>query len=36
MIYNTHIFETVEIRNLMDELGIKEHFVSWEGLCRIE
>lgn len=34
--YNTHTFETVEIRNLMDELGIKEHFVSWKGLCRIE
>jgi beta-lactamase superfamily II metal-dependent hydrolase len=34
--YNTHTFQTVEIRNLMDELGIKKHYVSWKGLCRIE
>jgi len=34
--FNTHTFETVEIRNLMDELGIREHYVSCKGLCRIE
>lgn len=34
--YNTGHWETVEIRNLMDELGIKEQYISWKGLCRIE
>ncbi len=34
--YNTHTFETVEIRNLVDSLGIKEHYVSCLGLYRIE
>lgn len=34
--FNTAHFETVETRNLMSELGIKEHYVSWEGLVRIE
>lgn len=30
--FNTHNWETVEIRNLMDELGIKKHFYGWKGL----
>lgn len=34
--YNTHILKTIETRNLMDELGIKEHYVSCKGLYRIE
>jgi len=34
--FNTHTFETVEIRNLVDSLGIKENYVSCHGLCRIE
>lgn len=34
--YNTHNWQTIEIRNLMDELGIKKHYVSWQGLVRIE
>jgi len=34
--YNTHTFETVEIRNLVDSLGIKKNYVSCEGLVKIE
>ncbi|SDE41669.1 Metal-dependent hydrolase, beta-lactamase superfamily II [Mucilaginibacter pineti] len=34
--YNTHTFETVEIRALMDELGIKRHYIAWQGLAKIE
>ena len=34
--FNTAHFETVETRNLMSELGIKDHYVSWEGLVKIE
>lgn len=34
--YNTHTFETVEIRNLVDSLGIKKNYVSNKGLCKIE
>ncbi|MDD2436127.1 MAG: MBL fold metallo-hydrolase [Massilibacteroides sp.] len=34
--YNTHEFETVEIRNLIDSIGIKHNFVSCEGLYKIE
>ena len=31
--YNTATWETVIVRNLMNELGIKKHFISWQGLC---
>jgi len=34
--YNTHVWKTIEIRNLMDELGIKEHYWLFEGLHKIE
>lgn len=34
--FNTHTYETVEIRSLIDSLGIKENYVSCEGLYRIE
>lgn len=34
--YNTHTWETVEIRELMDALGINEHHLSFQGLARIE
>ena len=34
--YNTHTWETVEIRNLMDELGIQKHFYGWQGLCIVD
>jgi len=34
--FNTHNWETVEIRNLMAELGIQEHFYGWQGLCVVD
>lgn len=34
--YNTHTWETVEIRELMKELGIKRHYYAFDGLSRIE
>lgn len=34
--YNTHTWETVEIRKLMDDLGIKRHYFAFKGLARIE
>lgn len=34
--FNTHEFETVEIRNLIDSLGITENYVSNQGLVKIE
>jgi len=34
--FNTHTFETVEIRNLVDSLGVKKRFVSCEGSSKIE
>ncbi|HWK56798.1 MAG TPA: MBL fold metallo-hydrolase [Parapedobacter sp.] len=34
--YNTHTWETVEIRELMKQLGIKKHYRSFEGLFVIE
>ncbi|HBT96209.1 MAG TPA: hypothetical protein DEB25_00430 [Desulfobulbaceae bacterium] len=33
--YNTGPWETIIVRNLMNELGIKKHFISWQGLSRI-
>lgn len=34
--FNTHILKTIETRNWMDEIGITEHYVSCEGLAKIE
>jgi hypothetical protein len=34
--FNTHVFETVEIRELMKELGITKHYISCERLYKIE
>jgi len=34
--FNTHILKTVEIRNLIDSLGIKTNYVSCKGLCKVE
>ncbi|MEN8157162.1 MAG: MBL fold metallo-hydrolase [Bacteroidota bacterium] len=34
--YNTGNLETIEIRDLMDSLGIKEHHISFKGLTKIE
>ncbi len=34
--FNTAHYKTVETRELMDELGIKEHYVSCNGLVKIE
>ncbi len=34
--FNTHILKTVEIRELMEELGITRHYISFEGLYKIE
>jgi hypothetical protein len=34
--FNTHILKTIDTRGWMDEKGIKEQHVSWEGLTKIE
>ncbi|MDP4185144.1 MAG: MBL fold metallo-hydrolase [Bacteroidota bacterium] len=34
--FNTHNLKTIEIRNLMDEIGIKKHYISFMGLVRID
>ncbi|MEN8156941.1 MAG: MBL fold metallo-hydrolase [Bacteroidota bacterium] len=34
--YNSGNLKTIEIRNLMDSLGIKEHYISFKGLCKID
>ena len=34
--FNTHTYETVEIRNLIDSIGITRNYVSCKGLYRIE
>ena len=34
--YNTGSYETIEIRNLVDSLGIKMNYVSCEGLSKIK
>ena len=34
--FNTHNLKTVEIRELIDSLGINENYVSFEGLVKIE
>ncbi len=34
--FNTHILKTIEIRELIDSLGIKKNYISFEGLTRIE
>jgi hypothetical protein len=34
--FNTHTWKTVEIRNLMEELGIKKHFFGWQGLAVVQ
>jgi beta-lactamase superfamily II metal-dependent hydrolase len=33
--FNTGTYKTVEIRDLMDSLGIKEHYTQFEGLVKI-
>ena len=33
--YNTGTLQTIEIRNLIDSLGIREQYVSFEGLTKI-
>lgn len=33
--FNTHILKTIEIRDLVDSLGIKENYVSYKGLYKI-
>lgn len=33
--FNTHILKTIEIRDLMDSLGITENYVSYKGLYKI-
>lgn len=33
--FNTHILKTVEIRELIDSLGIKSNYISWKGLTHI-
>ncbi len=34
--FNTHILKTIEIRDLVDSLGIKEQYISFQGLSKIE
>jgi beta-lactamase superfamily II metal-dependent hydrolase len=33
--FNTHILKTVEIRELIDSLGIQSNYISWKGLAHI-
>lgn len=33
--YNTHVWKTVEIRNLMNEIGIRKHYWMFDGLIKI-
>jgi beta-lactamase superfamily II metal-dependent hydrolase len=33
--FNTHILKTVEIRELIDSLGIRTNYISWKGLTHI-
>lgn len=34
--FNTHILTTIETRNTIEELGIKEQYFSFEGLAKIQ
>ena len=34
--YNTYKWETIEIRNLMDSIGIKKNYWAYKGLCKTE
>ncbi len=34
--FNTHILKTIEIRDLVDSLGIKTNYISWKGLYKIK
>lgn len=34
--FNSYTLKTIEIRNLIDSLGIKENFISFQGLTKIE
>lgn len=34
--YDTHTWQTIIVRNLMDEIGIKKHFIGWQGLCVVD
>ena len=34
--FNTGILKSMEVRDLMDELGIKEQYLSFEGLTKID
>lgn len=34
--FNTHILKTIEIRDLVDSLGIKEQYISFQGLSKID
>lgn len=34
--FNTHNLKTIEIRELIDSLGIKENYISYKGLYKIE
>jgi beta-lactamase superfamily II metal-dependent hydrolase len=33
--FNTHVLKTVEIRELIDSLGIQSNYISWKGLTHI-
>jgi hypothetical protein len=34
--FNTHTLKTMETRKTMEELGIKEHYLRFEGLATIK
>ena len=34
--YNTAHLKTIDTRRWMDEIGIKKHYISWQGLVKIE
>ena len=34
--YNTHNWQTIIVRDLMEELGKQKHFIGWQGLCIVD
>ena len=34
--FNTAWMETIDTRRWMDEIGIEEHYPSWQGIVKIE
>ena len=34
--YNTHNWQTVIVRDLMEDIGKQKHFIAWRGLCVVD